>query len=58
METNTCVPYAKQTAGGNLLYDSGSANWCSVTTRGVGWEGRREGGSRGKQHIYTCGDSC
>ena len=58
METNTCIPYVKQTARGNLLYDSGSANRCSVATRGVGWEGRWEGGSGGKGPVHTCGDPC
>ena len=39
METYT-LPYVKQIAGGNLLYDSGSSNWCSVTTYrdDMGWE--------------------
>ena len=31
METYT-LSYVKQIASGNLLYDSGSSNWCSVTT--------------------------
>ena len=26
------LPYVKQIASGNLPYDSGSSNWCSVTT--------------------------
>ena len=25
------LPYVKQIANGNLLYDSRSSNWCSVT---------------------------
>ena len=39
METYT-LPYFKQIASGNLLYDSGSSNLCSVTTQrgGMGWE--------------------
>ena len=24
----------------------------------VGWGGKREGGSRGRGHTYTCADSC
>ena len=26
---------------------------CSVTSQGVGWAGRWEGGSRGRVHRYT-----
>ena len=34
------LPYVKQIASGNLLYDSGNSNWVSVTTYrgGMGWE--------------------
>ena len=41
----TYKPHVKQIASGNLLYDSGSSNWCSVTTwrGGMGWVGQ-EGG--------------
>ena len=48
METYT-LPYVKQTANGNLLYDSGNSNWGSVTTwrggvgREVGGRFKREG---------------
>ena len=28
---------------------------CSVTPRGVGWGGRWGRGSRGREHVYTCG---
>ena len=31
MEAHT-LPHVKQRASGNLLYDSGSSNWGSVTT--------------------------
>ena len=31
MEAYT-LPYVKQIASGNLLYDSGNSNWGSVTT--------------------------
>ena len=39
METYT-LPYVKQITSGNLLYDSGSSNWSSVTTQrgGMWWE--------------------
>ena len=26
------LPYVKQIASGNFLYDSGNSDWCSVTT--------------------------
>ena len=35
-------PWVKQTAGGDLLCDSGSSAQCSVTPRGVGWGERFE----------------
>ena len=31
MEAYT-LPYVKQIASGNVLYDAGSSGWCSVTT--------------------------
>ena len=36
------IPYIKEIAGGNLLYDAGSSTWCSVTVwrGGMGWEVR------------------
>ena len=46
------LPYVKQKASGNLLYDSGNSNQCSVTTqRGGTWEG----GSRGRGLMYPYG---
>ena len=36
-------------------HDSGNSNRGSITTSGVGWGGRWEGGSRGRGHRYTCG---
>ena len=52
METNT-LPYVKQLASENLLYNSGSSSWCSVTTQRdrIG----QEGGSGGRGHRYTFG---
>ena len=52
MEAYT-LTHVKQTANGNLLCDSGNSNWGSaITLRGrIG----REGGSRGREHIYTYG---
>ena len=52
METYT-LPYVKQIASRNLLCDTGSSAWCSVTTqrsgmgREMGWGFRREG-------AYVC----
>ena len=39
METYT-LPYVKQIASGNSLYDAGILKWCSVITQrgGMGWE--------------------
>ena len=34
------LPYVKQTANRNLLYDSGNSNRGSVTIKKVGWGGR------------------
>ena len=54
METYA-LPYIKQTARGNSLHDSGSANQSSVTTtRGEGGE-RGEGGCRGRGQKHTYG---
>ena len=49
------LPCVKQTASVNLLHDSGSSKWGSVTTwkEGMGWE--RGGGSRERVHMYTYG---
>ena len=48
METYT-LPYGKQRASENLLHDSGGCDSLE------GWDGRWEGGSRGRGHMYTCG---
>ena len=51
------IPYIKQIANGNLLYDSGNSNRGSATGRLVGWGGRWEGGPRGDMgELMT--DSC
>ena len=34
---NIYIPYVKQSASGNLLYEAGSSIWCSVS-RGIWWE--------------------
>ena len=36
------IPYGKQIANGNLLYDSGNSNRGPVTIQKVGWGGRWE----------------
>ena len=48
------LPYVKQIANGNLLYDSGKSNWGSVTTKRGGM-GRKVGGKvkrEGTVHTY------
>ena len=47
------LPYVKQRARENLLYDAGTQTQWQL--RGVGWSGRWERGSRGRGHMYTCG---
>ena len=42
------LPYVKETASGNLLYDSSNSNRGSVTIS-RGWEG----GSGGRGYMYT-----
>ena len=54
METYTLL-YVKQIASGNLLCDSESSNRGFLTTRGLEWGGRWEGGLRGKEHMYAYG---
>ena len=53
METVTwkhTLPYVKQIADGNVLYDSGNSNRGSVKPRGVGWGGKSVRGSSGRGH--------
>ena len=54
METYT-LPYVKQIASGDLLYDSGSSDQYSVTTWRGGMGERWEGASGGQGHGYTYG---
>ena len=42
------LPYVKQIANGNLLYDSGNTNGALYQPRAVRWGGRWEGGSKGR----------
>ena len=46
------LPYVKQTANGNLLYDSGNSNWGSVTTQRDGM-GRETGGRFKREGTYV-----
>ena len=46
---NIHMPFVKQTAGGNLLHDTGARSPCSVTAgRLDGQDGGWEGGLRGR----------
>ena len=49
------LPYVKQIANGNLLYDSGNTNGALYQPRAVRWGGRWEGGSKGRGYVYTYG---
>ena len=49
------LPYVKQMANGNLLYDSGTQTGALYQPREVGGGRRWEGSSRGRGHIYTYG---
>ena len=46
------LPYVKQIASGNLLLAQGTQTGALYQLRGVGWEERWEGGSRGRERIY------
>ena len=49
------LPYVKYIAIGNLLYVSGNSNRALYQPRGVGWGGRWEEGSKGREYMYTYG---
>ena len=49
------LPYVKYIANRNFLNGSGNSNRGSDQSRGVGWGGRWEGGSRGRGYMYTYG---
>ena len=54
-EINT-LPFGKQKASGNWLYDAGSTNLLLCDNlEGLGWGGRREGGSGGGGHLCSYG---
>ena len=56
LKTHT-LPYVKQTAGGKLLYNTGSLTLRSVTTQKAGrcrgWEGEDRGILMAASHSYT-----
>ena len=51
----TYITICKIEANGNLLNGSGNSNRGSVSSQGVGWEVRWEGGSTGMGCMYTYG---
>ena len=51
----TYITICKIDSQRNLLYASGSSNRALYQPRGVEWEGRREGGSKGRGYVYTYG---
>ena len=50
-ETLCALPFLKQIASGNLLYNAGSSPQCSWRPRWVGWES-------GGRKIQERGDAC
>ena len=50
--TDTNLPYIKEIANGNFLYGSGPQTGALYQSRGVGWGGRWEGGSKGMEYMY------
>ena len=48
----TYITICKIEANGNLLNGSGNSNRGSVSSQGVGWGGRWEGGSKRRGYIY------
>ena len=47
------IPYVKQMANGNLLYDSGNSNRGSITISRGGM-GRKTGGKLKRDGTYVC----
>ena len=52
MEAYT-LPYVKQIANGNMLYDPGSSNWGSVTASSIGKGGKVGGRFKMGGHMYA-----
>ena len=49
------LPYVKQIANGNLLYTQETQTGTLYPSRGVGWGGRWDRGSKGRRYMYTHG---
>ena len=49
------LPYVKYLANWNLLMFQETQTGALCQPRGVGWGGRWEGGSKGREYIYTYG---
>ena len=52
---NLILPYVKEIANGNLLCGSGNSKRGLYQPTGVGWGGKWEGGSKGREHMYAYG---
>ena len=49
------LSYVKQIAGPDSMHETmrqGAQDWCTGMTLGMGWGGRREGGSRWGTHVH------
>ena len=51
----TYITICKIDSNGNLLYGSGNSNRALYQSRGLGWGGRGEGGSKGRGCTYAYG---
>ena len=51
------LPYVKQIANGNLLYAQETQTGALYQSRGVGWDGRWEGGSKVRDICILMADS-
>ena len=49
------LPYVKQIANGNLLHGLGNSIRALYQSRGMGWGGKWEGGSKGRGYMYIYG---
>ena len=49
------LSYVKQIANGNLLHGLGNSIRALYQSRGMGWGGKWEGGSKGRGYMYTYG---
>ena len=51
----TYITICKIDSNGNLLYGSGNSNRALYQSRGLGWGGRGEEGSKGRGCTYAYG---